>query len=74
MQYVGSKNKKELDIPANSLVYCDPPYRGSTGYDGWFDSRAFWQWCRDKTREGHTVFVSEYKAPPDFECVKRSYI
>jgi len=29
MQYVGSKNKKELDIPANSLVYCDPPYRGS---------------------------------------------
>lgn len=29
----------------------------------------FWQWCRDMVSKGHTVFVSEYNAPDDFECV-----
>jgi DNA adenine methylase len=29
----------------------------------------FWQWCRDKCKEGHEVFVSEYNAPDDFVCV-----
>jgi DNA adenine methylase len=61
---------RELDLPAASLVYCDPPYADVTGYStGDFDHAAFWQWCRDIHRAGHTVFVSEYSAPADFECV-----
>jgi len=29
----------------------------------------FWEWCREKSLEGHTVFISEYNAPDDFEAV-----
>lgn len=59
----------ELEIPHNSIIYCDPPYEGTTGYKDKFNHAEFWQWCRDKSKEGHTVFISEYKAPDDFECV-----
>ena len=58
-----------LDIPANSIIYCDPPYNGTTKYKDSFDSDAFWQWCRDKAKEGHTIYVSEYNAPEDFKCI-----
>ena len=60
----------EMDIPPNSLIYCDPPYEGTTAYKGGFNHGVFWQWCREKAAEGHIVFVSEYNAPVDFECVK----
>lgn len=59
----------ELEIPPASLIYCDPPYSGTEGYMVKFDHEKFWQWCRNKTDEGHTVFVSEYSAPSDFECL-----
>ena len=58
-----------LQIPDNSLIYCDPPYEGTTKYKDGFNHKDFWQWCRDKASEGCTVFVSEYNAPDDFECV-----
>ena len=60
---------KELDIPDNSLIYCDPPYENTTSYKDPFKHSDFWQWCRDKHKEGHKVFISEYNAPDDFECV-----
>lgn len=59
----------ELDIPSNSLIYCDPPYQDSKKYKDCFDNDKFWQWCRDMTNKGHQVFISEYKAPDDFTCV-----
>lgn len=49
-----------------SIIYCDPPYAGVTGYRGTkteFDSAAFWKWCAARSDEGHRVFVSEYAAP-----------
>lgn len=54
-----------LVLPPNSLVYCDPPYAGTTKYKGVddFDSAKFFGWCQQKVKEGHTVFVSEYSAP-----------
>lgn len=53
-----------------SLIYCDPPYQGTTGYKtGAFEHDKFFDWCRQKKVEGHTVFVSEYQAPDDFELV-----
>lgn len=60
---------RDLGLPPNSLIYCDPPYQGCSQYLDKFDSESFFQWCRDKVREGHTVFVSEYDAPKDFECI-----
>lgn len=60
----------EMYIPANSIIYCDPPYAKTTGYKtGEFDHAKFWQWCRYKVEEGHQVFVSEYNAPEDFVSV-----
>jgi DNA adenine methylase len=58
-----------LDVPENSFIYCDPPYKGTTKYNLSFDHGLFWEWCRNKTKQGHTVFISEYEAPSDFECV-----
>jgi len=60
---------RSLDLPPNSLIYCDPPYEGTTKYKDGFNHTDFWQWCREKATEGHIVFVSEYNAPSDFECV-----
>lgn len=65
---------KELILPESSIIYCDPPYKGTySDVEGYgklsFCHDEFWQWCRDKSKEGHTVFVSEYNAPDDFECI-----
>lgn len=64
------KNKPylELEIPSNSIIYCDPPYDGVTKYKDNFNHKEFWEWCRDKAKQ-HSVFVSEYNAPNDFECI-----
>lgn len=60
----------DLDIPDNSIIYCDPPYSGTTKYvTDSFDHGAFWQWCDEKHDEGHHVFVSEYTAPSHWNCV-----
>lgn len=64
----------ELHIPSSSLIYCDPPYAGTTKYSNDFDHKLFWQWCRDKANEGHKVFVSEYNAPEDFTCIWKKEI
>jgi DNA adenine methylase len=60
---------QNLKIPSNSLIYCDPPYEGTTRYKDNFNHENFWEWCREKKKEGHTIFISEYNAPNDFECV-----
>ena len=59
----------KLIIPANSIIYCDPPYQNTAGYKDSIDHKAFWQWCRERTLEGHQVFISEYSAPDDFICI-----
>lgn len=64
-------NYHYTDIPISdtSIIYCDPPYEGTTKYKDNFDHKAFWQWCRNKHLEGHSVFISEYNAPADFQCI-----
>lgn len=62
----------DIALPENSIIYCDPPYEGVAGYKDKFNHIAFWQWCRDKKKEGHTIFISEYSAPNDFECIWQS--
>lgn len=50
--------------------YTKEEYQGTTAYKtGAFNHELFWQWCRDKKAEGHTIFISEYNAPEDFKCV-----
>ena len=59
----------KLIIPDNSLIYCDPPYEGTTKYKDDFNHSIFWDWCRGMENKGHIVFISEYNAPDDFECI-----
>lgn len=59
----------KLEIPMQSIIYADPPYAGATKYKDDFNHPVFWQWCREKVKEGHQVFISEYNAPADFVCV-----
>ena len=61
----------KIEIPKDSIVYCDPPYEATTKYVGreTFNHILFWDWCREKSKQGHSVWVSEYNAPNDFECV-----
>lgn len=60
-----SKDFTELDY-TNTLIYCDPPYRGTTQYCksilGAFDYDSFLDWARiQNKKEGNTVLISEYK-------------
>ena len=48
------------------MVYCDPPYNGTTGYGvGKFDSAEFWEYMREISKD-HLVFISEQTAPSVF--------
>jgi DNA adenine methylase len=52
----------------NKLIYCDPPYAGTTEYHSGFDNAAFWEFIRTLSKHNY-VFVSEYTAPSDFTCI-----
>jgi DNA adenine methylase len=64
-----NKHYYELELPPNSIIYCDPPYEGTTKYAHSIDHSFYWNWVRDISKQGHTVFVSEYNAPTDFVCL-----
>lgn len=67
--YSGDYQSVEIIIPANSFIYCDPPYAKTAKYATYFDSVAFWVWAKSMSAKGHTVAVSEYSAPDDVLCV-----
>lgn len=66
-----SKDYSEFNFKEPCIIYCDIPYKDTKQYSTskGFDYDKFWQWCRDMTIKGHTVFVSEYQAPSDFTCI-----
>jgi DNA adenine methylase len=51
-----------------ALIYCDPPYAGTTEYHSEFDSAKFWEDVR-RMSKNNIVLVSEYTAPEDFVCL-----
>jgi len=64
------KDYRDVEIPAHSVIYCDPPYAGTSGYGNEkFDSAAFWKYARKLVKDGHKVFISEEHAPEDFKCI-----
>lgn len=57
---------REVSPEPGSIIYADPPYRGTANYRGQaFDHIEFWQTVR-KWAEDCFVFVSEYEAPDDW--------
>lgn len=62
-------NYSSIVYPECATVYCDPPYAGTTGYkSGAFDHAVFWDWA-EKLSPTRRVFVSEYTAPDNWECI-----
>lgn len=59
-----------LEIPKNSIVYCDIPYKGTKQYETSkdFDYEKFYQWCREN-KDNYKIFISEYNMPSDFKCI-----
>ena len=66
-----SKDYFDFEFKEPCIIYCAPPYFGTKEYDtkDKFNHEQFWNWVRKVSIEGHQVFVSEYDAPEDFECV-----
>jgi DNA adenine methylase len=65
------RSLKDTACAPGTVVYCDPPYAGTTGYAGAgaFDSAAFWSEMTGWVAAGATVFVSEYAAPDGWVVV-----
>lgn len=70
--------KKTVGIGSQSVVYCDPPYLGTGGFnrksggvnkDEPFNHDEFWETMRKWRSTGALLFISEYQAPPDFACI-----
>ena len=60
---------EQLEIPENSIIYCDIPYQDTTKFCTKFNHTQFWTWAFEQVDKGHKVFVSEYSAPSAWECV-----
>lgn len=57
-------------FPAKGLIYCDPPYAGTTGYSqGAFPHAAFWTRCQEWAALGVPVYVSEFSCPVPHRAV-----
>lgn len=61
---------RDLVIPAESVVYLDPPYAGTTKYRNSFDSAGFWDWASSHDLKKR-FFVSEYHAPGNWTEIWR---
>ena len=61
-----------VDIPNNSMAYFDPPYKGTTKYNGGFDHERLYTWLRKRSisHPQQLILVSEYSMPEDFACIK----
>lgn len=57
--------------PSGNMIYCDPPYLGTTKYGYFkdsFNTGHFWDVMREWSKT-NTVLISEYDAPEDFICI-----
>lgn len=72
---VSQGSYENVAIKTDSVIYCDIPYRNTTGYNflsnkksdkNNFDYDAFYDWCG---KQKELVIVSEYSMPDGFVCV-----
>lgn len=60
----------DFDNMPKSVIYCDPPYKGTTKYSDKqeFDYNLFYDRLRELSKK-HIVIVSEYWMPKDFRLI-----
>ena len=62
-----SDDYRKINIMPNSVVYCDTPYSGTTGYISEFNHADFFDWAASRP---FPVFFSEYAVDDQrFKCV-----
>lgn len=61
-----SKDYRKLDINADDVVYCDPPYVGTQHQYGGFDNEAFENWYLHEC-PAKEIYISEYTKLPHTE-------
>ena len=61
---------KKLDLSQyqNAVIYCDIPYKNTTGYEKVFNHKDFWQWAERQSKD-HIVLVSEQEAPDHWKSI-----
>lgn len=71
---ISQMSYKDFKLPKadECIIYCDIPYKGTHTYnhDGEkleFDYEAFYNWVRDKAKQGYKIYISEYQMPSDFK-------
>ena len=53
-----SLNYNKIIIPTGAIIYCDPPYKGTSEYkEGSFNHAEFWDWCREISKT-HKIYIS----------------
>lgn len=63
---VSASDYRDVSIPEGAVIYCDIPYRATSGYTVSFDRVVFYEWAQMQTQP---VYISEYDMPPPFVCI-----
>lgn len=68
----GSYQDFKLPKADECVIYCDIPYKNTQGYKHdakklEFDYEAFYNWVREKAKQGYKIYISEYQMPSDFK-------
>lgn len=58
----------DLDRFRGGVIYCDIPYKGTTGYENDFNHDEFWKWA-EQASETNIVLVSEQQAPENWRSI-----
>ena len=66
LQRLQNLSYEQVDIPKDSVIYCDIPYKSTNTYISSFDYDAFYEWALNQEQN---VFISEYSMPDDFYLV-----
>lgn len=65
-----SMDYRKVDIPSNSVIYCDIPYENTASYGTekqHFSHAEFYEWCADQREP---LFISSYSLPyENFVCI-----
>lgn len=61
---------RKLDMSKfrNGVIYCDIPYKNTTGYQKDFNHEEFWRWA-EKSSQDNVVLVSEQVAPNNWKSI-----
>lgn len=58
------RDYRDVEIPHDAVIYCDPPYIGTVGYNVKFYHEEFYNWIKEQRAP---VYISEYTMPKDFK-------